>query len=82
MAALKQHPREDAWNRLLLHRAERLYAELSLRMQKALSELLDGFEEAMELGARPTIDRFRKEVEAFLDRHDAEGKDDSNGDSK
>ncbi|MGC4004976.1 MAG: hypothetical protein QM811_18435 [Pirellulales bacterium] len=49
MRTLKQHPREEAANRFLLRRAERLYAELTHVERDHLSELMDGFEAVLEL---------------------------------
>jgi molecular chaperone HscC len=78
MQELKSHPREEAANRLLLHRAERLYQELPQMERQMLSELLDGFESALEAGEKTQIDEFREGLRQFLDRFDPPA-DDSSG---
>ena len=70
MQALKAHPREEAPNRLLLRRAERLYAELGPEARAALGQLLDGFEEALGIGDREAVDRHREALAGFLELHD------------
>ncbi len=71
MQQLKTHPREEAANRLLLRRAERVYQELSPEGRAWLGNLLDGFEGALEMGDAAAIERFRATLTEFLDRHDA-----------
>jgi molecular chaperone HscC len=71
MEKLKTHPREEAANRFLLRRAERVYRELSLEGREFLSRLLDGFEEALGLQDPAAIERHRTALQEFLDRHDA-----------
>lgn len=68
MQAMKLHPREDAINRFLLRRAERLYAELPLGEREALEGLLNGFEEVLELRDAEAIERYRNSLEEFLAR--------------
>jgi molecular chaperone HscC len=70
MQALKAHPREDAVNRLLLRRAERLYQELPMRERQLLDSLLAGFEEVLELRDAEAIDRYREELQAFVSTYD------------
>ncbi len=70
MARLKTHPRDEAVNRLLLRRAERMYAELSQEQRHWLGELLDGFEQALSLQDEAAIERFREEIGQFLERFD------------
>jgi hypothetical protein len=70
MQALKSHPREEAKNRYLLRCAERVFGELPLVEQRILGELLDGFEEALELGDKEAIQRNHEALETFLDSHD------------
>jgi molecular chaperone HscC len=70
MQALKVHPRQDAKNRYLLRRAERVYSELGLAEQHHLGQLLDGFEEALELGQKEAIGRYAEALEEFLNLHD------------
>jgi molecular chaperone HscC len=81
MQALKSHPREDAVNRLLLRRAERLFAELPAPARTILGDLLDGFEEALELNDPAAVERHRQELRRFLDRHEPgmEGDDERGG---
>ena len=68
---LKTHPREEAKNRFLLKRAERVYRELPLFAREVLSELLDGFEGALGMQDGESIERHREALESFLDDHDA-----------
>lgn len=70
MQALKVHPREEARNRFLLRRAERLYQELPLFEQQALDQLLDCFEEALETNAKEDLEQSRAALESFLELHD------------
>jgi molecular chaperone HscC len=72
MQALKSHPREEAENRFLMRQAERLYQELPMFARETLTDLLDGFEEAMDLGDKEAMARFREALKEFLDRHDPE----------
>jgi molecular chaperone HscC len=72
MAQLKLHPRDDAVNRLLIRRAERVYAELSQREREVLGQMLDGFEEALGLRDQEAIARFRETLEEFLDQFDSD----------
>jgi molecular chaperone HscC len=73
MEKLKAHPREEAANRFLLRRAERVFQELSLEHRQVLGQFLDGFEEALELGDAAAIERHREVLQQFLDR--CEGSD-------
>jgi molecular chaperone HscC len=72
MEALKTHPREEATNRFLLRRAERVYAELSPDIRLMLGDLLDGFEASLDMGERDAIERHRTALSEFLERHDPE----------
>jgi molecular chaperone HscC len=71
MEKLKTHPREEAVNRLLLRRAERLYQELSLEGRVVLGQLLDGFEAALAMQNEEAIQRNRAALQAFVERADA-----------
>jgi molecular chaperone HscC len=71
MEKLKTHPREEAVNRLLLRRAERLYQELSLEGRVILGQLLDGFEQALAMQNEEAIERHRAALKEFLERSDA-----------
>lgn len=77
MQALKTHPREEAHNRFLLRRAERLYQELSLYEREMLESLIEGFEESLELRDQEAIARNGAVLQEFLDRHDSETSDGS-----
>ena len=70
MEKLKTHPREETVNRFLLRRAERIYQELGQFEREGLSQMLDGFEQAMELGEEDAIERHRRALSEFLDRFD------------
>jgi molecular chaperone HscC len=77
MEKLKTHPREEAVNRLLLRRAERLYQELSLEARVILGQLLDGFEAALAMQNEEAIERNRAALQEFLERADAGWSDNS-----
>ncbi len=77
MEKLKTHPREEAVNRLLLRRAERLYQELPLEGRVILGQLLDGFEAALAMQNAEAIERHRAALQEFLERADAGGSDDA-----
>ena len=85
MQALKSTPREEAVYRSLLNRADRVYEELPLDAQQYLGQLLDGFEQALELAERETIERYREAIEEFLKENDLSGgnyeSDDEDGES-
>jgi molecular chaperone HscC len=70
MQSLKTHPRDEAMNRFLLQRAERVFGEAGADVRQALSQLLDGFEEALGLGDPDAITRNREALEAFLNELD------------
>jgi molecular chaperone HscC len=80
MKQLKTHPREEAVNRFLLQRAERVYAELSLETRELLGQLLDGFEAALAITDREAIERHRQALTDFLDRCEAGGHDEFTAD--
>ncbi len=83
MQAIKTHPREEAINRFLLRRADRVFGELSLEEREVLSTILDGFESALELGDPEVIGRHRAALEEFLDQQDSGfGSGDDEGDSE
>jgi molecular chaperone HscC len=70
MDQLKTHPREETANRFLLKRAERVYRELPLHEREALGDLIDGFEDALDLQEKDAIERFHEELTRFLDIFD------------
>ena len=72
MAALKAHPRDEAVNRFLILRAERLYQELPLAERRFLDALLTGLEEALELRDPSAIESNREALEGFLNQFDTE----------
>jgi molecular chaperone HscC len=79
MEKLKTHPREEAVNRLLIRRAERVYRELPLDQREHLNRLLDGLEGALNLQDAEAIGLHRAALEEFLERFDA-GQDKGEGD--
>jgi molecular chaperone HscC len=80
LQALKTDPREEAPNRLLLRRAERVFGEAAAHDRAVLGDLLDGFEGALELGDAEAIARHRQALEAFLDRLEPSDEGDGDGD--
>ena len=60
-----------------MRRAERVYQELPQLDRKMLSDLLDGFEEALEEGLTEEISRFREAITEFLERFDFGSNDES-----
>jgi molecular chaperone HscC len=77
MQQLKTHPREETANRFLLKRAERVYRELPLMERERLSDLMDGFEAALEMQeGDEVLDRFRLELEIFLNQYEEGFQDD------
>jgi molecular chaperone HscC len=72
MAALKTHPRDEAVNRFLIRRAERLYQELPLTERRILDNMIVGLEEALELRDPAAIESNRTALESFLDHFDTE----------
>jgi molecular chaperone HscC len=72
MAKLKTHPREEAVNRYLLRRAERLYQELGTDDRQRLAHLLDGFEASLGMQDADAIQSNREALEEFLSRYDAD----------
>ncbi len=70
MAKLKMHPRSETANRFLLRRAERIYQELPVEERQRLSQMLDGFEAALDMQDAAAIERFREVLQEYLDRHD------------
>jgi molecular chaperone HscC len=77
MAPLKHHPREEAANRFLLKRAERLFQELPRDARDHLSQLLDGFEGALDAqDDAATIANWRDMLSAFVQRFDSDSSQD------
>lgn len=70
MQAIKRHPREETENRFLMKRAERVYKELPLIEREMLANILDGFEESLDLQETEAIEEFRSQLELFLSRFD------------
>lgn len=80
MARLKTHPREEARNRYLLKRAERLYQELGSHERDILGHLLDGFEASLSLQDQQAVQSNREALEEFLSRHDPDWSPEGEGD--
>ncbi len=77
MEKLKAHPREEAENRFLIARAERVFKELSSDLRRALGELMDGFEAALESQEPVAIESNREVLRQFLSAHDPADDDDA-----
>ena len=75
MEQLKTHPREEAVNRFLLARAERVFKELPAELRRMLGDLLDGFEAGLESRQPEAIERHREALQLFLSLHDPAGDD-------
>jgi molecular chaperone HscC len=75
MEKLKAHPREEAVNRFLLARAERVFKELPADLRRALGELLDGFEAGLETRDPEAIAKHQEALNIFLSLHDPAGDD-------
>jgi molecular chaperone HscC len=73
MEALKAHPREEAANRFLIARAERVFRELTADLRRVLGDLLDGFEAGLESRNPGAIARHREALEEFLAQVDPTG---------
>jgi molecular chaperone HscC len=67
MQQLKTHPRDEIVNQALLHRAERIYQELPPSARSELSQLLDGFETALQSQEPEQVETYRQLLEQFLD---------------
>lgn len=72
MQSLKLSPREEAAHRLLIRRAERIYGELPVDRQRFLGQLLDSFEAALAEGDKPAAERYRIDLQEYLDQIDTE----------
>jgi len=70
MRSLKSHPRDETVNRMLLRRAERVFQELSVDERTQLEMILSGFEEALELEDKSSIEAHREMLSRFLDAVD------------
>ncbi len=77
MQSLKTHPREEAQNRFLLRRAERLFGQLGADARRIIGGLLDGFEEALEQGDPVVIERHRQALKDYLDSQEPSEGDES-----
>ena len=65
---LKQNPRSEEENRLLLLRGERLYEESLSADREAINRAIMEFERVLERQDRSEIARARKELTVFLDQ--------------
>jgi molecular chaperone HscC len=70
LALLKLAPRDQAENKALIARAERLYAEALDEDRNAISEGLMQFHAAIEDQRLRDVERIRQEFREFLDRFD------------
>jgi molecular chaperone HscC len=77
MQSLKTHPRDDARNRFLIKRAERIYQELPLIEKSRLEDLMDGFETALQSQDPESVQRFREELDIYLSNWESENRPDS-----
>ncbi len=74
MESLKSHPREEAVNRFVLRRSERVFRELSLDARTMLGEMLDAFEYLLsQQSPAADIEAMREQLLEFLRLHDPEG---------
>jgi molecular chaperone HscC len=76
MAALKTHPRDEAVNRHILRRCERLYKELPQVLRQQLEMLLDGFEMSLADQDPTVVASNRQALEIFLSQFDPDGRAD------
>src|SRR5262249_20595720 len=67
LARLKLHPRDDAVNRTLIARAERLYEERLGDVRNLIGEAISGFSVALERQKPNEIEQARKKLSAMLD---------------
>lgn len=70
MQNLKMHPRDDAENRFLLKRAERLFAELSGSERNRLEFGIDDFEQALESKDPELIEKHRDHLSRLMNAFD------------
>ena len=68
MQAIKTHPREEAANRFLIKRAERVYRELPLMQRQVLAEAIEGFESAMEMQEQELVERHHEALSQLVDQ--------------
>ena len=66
MQSLKIHPRDEAKNRFVLRKAERVFKELDKHSKSELEFMLDAFENAIESQDSKLADQMREEVEKVL----------------
>jgi molecular chaperone HscC len=69
-AGLKVHPRDQAENRAVLARAERLYAERLGDARAEVGQMIDHFRYLMDRQDPAAVQAFRREMSAWLDRAD------------
>ncbi len=67
LAYLKQNPRDEEPNRLVLLRGERLYEEAIGEMRMAIDRAMMEFDRALKKRSRPEIQRAREKLDKFLD---------------
>ena len=66
LSPLKVHPRNQPPHRARLERAARLFTQLSGQMRQSLSEALDQFEAALEIGDATLIQRTAESLDSFM----------------
>jgi molecular chaperone HscC len=64
---LKQNPRDEEPNRLVLLRGERLYEEATGELRRAIDRAIMEFDRALKKQDRTEIESARKKLEQFLD---------------
>ena len=70
--ALKVHPRDEAKNRFVLRKAERVFKELDQNSKYELEYILDAFESAIESQDKSLTEKMRLEVEKVLKKFDVD----------
>ena len=64
---LKQNPRDEELNRLVLLRGERLYEEATGEMRRAIDQAMMEFDRVLKKQDRTEIQRARKKLDKFFD---------------
>ena len=67
------NPRDQAENRFLLRRAERIFRELPASERRMLDQLITGFEGVLEMRDAAAIEETRRALKEFLNRVDVYG---------
>ena len=72
LKSLKVHPRDEAKNRFILRKAERVFKELDQNSKYELEYILDAFESAIESQDKSLTEKMRLEVEKVLKKFDVD----------